>query len=52
MIPALVKKRVDPREAGTPEIVVGWDRSATRQFLFVENADEGIVLATGRYEGK
>lgn len=50
VIPALIKKCVDARGAGAPEIVVWGDGSATREFLFVEDATEGIVLATERYE--
>ena len=49
VIPALIKKCVDAREAGHPEIVVWGDGSATREFLYVEDAAEGIVLATEAY---
>jgi len=48
VIPALIKKCVDALEAGAPEIVVWGDGSPTREFLYVEDAAEGIVLATER----
>jgi GDP-L-fucose synthase len=40
---------VDARESGTEEIVVWGDGSATREFLYVDDAAEGIVLATEKY---
>jgi len=50
VIPALIKKCVDAREGGVPEIVVWGDGSPTREFLYVEDAAEGIVLAAERYD--
>jgi GDP-L-fucose synthase len=50
VIPALIKKCVDARESGAGEIEVWGDGSATREFIFVEDAAEGIVLATERYD--
>jgi GDP-L-fucose synthase len=49
VIPALIKKCVEAKEAGAAEIVVWGDGSPTREFLYVEDAVEGIVLATERY---
>jgi GDP-L-fucose synthase len=49
VIPALIKKCVDAIEAGDDQLVVWGDGSATREFLYVEDAAEGIVLATERY---
>ncbi|HUL50560.1 MAG TPA: GDP-L-fucose synthase [Gemmatimonadales bacterium] len=49
VIPALIKKCLDARDEGADEIVVWGDGSATREFLFVEDAAEGIVLAAERY---
>jgi len=49
VIPALIKKCVDAREAGDDQIEVWGDGSPTREFLYVEDAAEGIVLATERY---
>jgi GDP-L-fucose synthase len=50
VIPALIKKFVDAREERRPEVVVWGDGSATREFLYVEDAARAIVLATERYE--
>ncbi len=51
VIPAIVKKFVDARENGASEVVLWGDGSASREFLYVEDAAEGIALATERYEG-
>src|SRR5580765_1861901 len=51
VIPALIKKCVDAREAGVDEIVVWGTGSATREFLYVEDAAEAIALAAERYDG-
>ncbi len=49
VIPALIKKCVEAREAGESEIVAWGDGSPTREFIYVEDAAEGIALATQRY---
>jgi GDP-L-fucose synthase len=49
VIPALIKKCVDAREAGENEIVAWGDGSPTREFIYVEDAAEAITLATMRY---
>jgi GDP-L-fucose synthase len=49
VIPALIKKCVEARDRGAPEIVVWGDGSPTREFLYVEDAAEGIVLASEKY---
>lgn len=49
VIPALIKKCVDAVREGRDEIVVWGDGSATREFLYVEDAAEGILLAAERY---
>jgi GDP-L-fucose synthase len=51
VIPALIKKCVDAAEAGLGEIEVWGTGSATREFLYVEDAAEGIVLAAEHYDG-
>jgi GDP-L-fucose synthase len=48
VIPALIKKCVDAVEAGDDEIVVWGDGSPTREFLYVDDAAEAIVLAAER----
>jgi GDP-L-fucose synthase len=50
VIPALIKKCCDAIAAGQREIVVWGTGKATREFLYVEDAAEGIVLATERYD--
>jgi GDP-L-fucose synthase len=49
VIPALIKKCVDAKNAGDDHIVVWGDGSPTREFLYVEDAAEGILLASERY---
>ena len=49
VIPALIRKFVEATEMGTNEVVVWGDGSATREFLYVEDAAEAITLATERY---
>lgn len=51
VIPALIRKCVEARKAGAPEIVCWGDGSATREFLYVEDCAEAIALATERYDG-
>jgi len=51
VIPALIKKVVDAQEAGAGEIVCWGDGTPTREFLHAEDAAEGILLATERYDG-
>lgn len=51
VIPALIKKCVDAVEAGDDTITVWGTGKATREFLYVADAAEGIVLAAERYEG-
>jgi len=52
VIPALIKKCVDARENGDPFIEVWGTGSASREFIYVEDAAEGIVLGAERYEGE
>ncbi len=49
VIPALIKKCVDAIESEKDEIVVWGTGKASREFLFVEDCAEAIVLATERY---
>src|SRR5256886_4673371 len=49
VIPALIKKCYDAIETGAEEIVVWGDGSPTREFLYVEDAAEGILLAAERF---
>jgi GDP-L-fucose synthase len=49
VIPALIKKCLDAVQQGSPAIEVWGDGSPTREFLYVRDAAEGIVLAAERY---
>jgi GDP-L-fucose synthase len=51
VIPALIRKMLEARERGDDEIVLWGDGSPTREFLYVEDCAEGIVLAAERYDG-
>jgi GDP-L-fucose synthase len=51
VIPALIRKCLEAQERGEKEII-GWgDGSPTREFLYVEDAAEGILLASEKYDG-
>jgi GDP-L-fucose synthase len=49
VIPALIKKCVDANKHGSKKIVVWGTGKPTREFIYVEDAAEAIVLATERY---
>ncbi len=49
VIPALIRKSIEAQERGDDQIVVWGDGSPTREFLFVEDAAEGILLASEYY---
>lgn len=49
VIPALIRKCLEAEQQGHDEIVAWGDGSPTREFLYVEDAAEGIVLAAERY---
>jgi GDP-L-fucose synthase len=51
VIPALIRKSLEAKARGD-EAIVAWGTGApTREFLYVDDAAEGIVLATERYDG-
>ena len=50
VIPALILKCVHALETGADDIEVWGDGSATREFLYVEDAAEAILLASERYD--
>lgn len=50
VIPALIKKCVDAVRQGEEEIIVWGTGEATREFFYVEDAAEAIVLATEKYD--
>lgn len=51
VIPALIRKCLEAKAANQPTIEVWGDGSPTREFLYVEDAAEGILLATEKYNG-
>lgn len=50
VIPALIKKVADAKAAKQPFIELWGTGSASREFLYVEDAAEGIVLAAEKYD--
>jgi len=49
VIPALIRKCLEAEARGDKEVVVWGDGSPTREFLYVEDAAEGILLAAEHY---
>jgi GDP-L-fucose synthase len=52
VIPALIKKCCEAVETGAPSIVCWGTGAASREFLYVDDAAEGIVAAAARYSGE
>jgi GDP-L-fucose synthase len=51
VIPALIRKCVEARDGGDDTVVCWGTGKATREFLYVEDCAEGIILATESYNG-
>ena len=51
VIPALILKCLEAQKLGNQEIIVWGDGTPTREFLYVEDATEGILLASEKYNG-
>ena len=51
VIPALIRKAVEAGERGEKELPVWGDGSPTREFLYVEDAADGIITAAEKYNG-
>jgi len=49
VIPALIKKCIEARNKGEAEVVIWGDGSPTREFIYVDDAAEGIALAADSY---
>ena len=47
----MIKKCIDAKESNLPSIEVWGTGRASREFLYVDDAADGIVLATARYDG-
>ena len=50
VIPALIKKVIDSRDSGAGHIDVWGTGAASREFLFVKDAAEGVVAAAAKYD--
>ena len=50
VIPALIKKCLEAKRAGVPYLEAWGTGSATREFLYVDDCAEGILLAAERYD--
>ena len=50
VIPSLIRKCVEARRRGEPEIVCWGSGAPSRDFLYVDDAAEGLVLAAERYD--
>jgi GDP-L-fucose synthase len=51
VIPALIRKCLEAKHRNDPQVVLWGDGTPTREFLYVEDAAEGITLAAERYNG-
>lgn len=49
VIPALIRKFVEAKKNDSPSVTIWGTGKATREFLYVEDAAGGIILATERY---
>jgi GDP-L-fucose synthase len=50
VIPAMIRKCVSARQRGQGEVVLWGDGSPTREFLYVDDAAEAILLAAEKYD--
>jgi GDP-L-fucose synthase len=51
VIPGLVRKMIEAQERGESKVLLWGDGSPTREFLYVEDCAEGILLASQHYDG-
>lgn len=51
VIPAIIRKCVEAKESGRTAMTLWGDGSPSREFLYVEDAADGILLATEHYNG-
>ena len=50
VIPAMIRKCVEAKEKGGKEVALWGDGTPTREFLYVEDCAEGVLLAAEKYE--
>jgi GDP-L-fucose synthase len=51
VIPALIRKFVEARDRGEPEVPAWGTGNVSREFLYVDDAARGIALAADTYDG-
>jgi GDP-L-fucose synthase len=51
VIPAMIRKLEDARRRGEAKVELWGDGSPTREFLYVDDAADGLCLAAARYDG-
>ena len=51
VIPAMIRKFVEAKDSSKPEVVLWGTGSVTREFLYVDDAAEGLVRGLERYDG-
>jgi GDP-L-fucose synthase len=51
VVPAIIRKTVEARESGARSVILWGDGSPTREFLYVEDCAEALVLAAKHYDG-
>lgn len=51
VIPAMIRKFVEAQARREPHVTLWGDGSPSREFLYVDDAAEGLALATERYDG-
>ncbi len=52
VIPALIRRFIEARDCAAPSVTCWGSGTATREFLYVDDCAEAIVLAAERYEGE
>ena len=50
VIPAMIRKCLEARDAGARQVKLWGDGTPTREFIYVADAAEGLVLAAEKYE--
>jgi GDP-L-fucose synthase len=50
VIPAMIRKFLEAKERGASEVVLWGDGTPTREFLYAEDAADGVILATEHYD--
>jgi GDP-L-fucose synthase len=51
VIPALIRKMVEAKQRGEPSVTLWGDGTPTREFLYVDDCVDGLMLAAERYDG-